>query len=159
MRLPKKWSSSLARRELLAAAGAGSVIAVSATVVRIWALEPAAATTTDAAGVSYPKGLPPIVNTPELPEPVQAVAPPKAESSTADRDPARMVMIIRHGEKPAKGTRKHDFDGTDGPLGWDPLGNPDTHSLTTRAGRAPAASPACSLRGTAPCARAWPARS
>jgi hypothetical protein len=158
---PKKKASPLTRRGLLAAVGAGGIIALSATVVRTRALEPAAATTQDAAGVSYPKDLPPIVNTPDLPEPVQELAPPKTETEigSADRGPTRMVMIIRHGERPAKGTDKDDVDGTDGPLGWDPLGKPDTHSLTTRGWTRAAASPACSLRSTAGCARAWPARS
>jgi len=130
---PKKKSSSpLTRRELLSAIGAGSVIAVSATVVRMRTLEPATSTTQGAAGVSYPKDLPPIVDTPDLPDPVQEITPKETENITADRGPSRLVMIIRHGEKPDKGTDKDDVDGSDGPLGWDPLGNPDKHSLTTR---------------------------
>lgn len=127
----KKAGSPLSRREVLAAVGAGSIIAVSATVVRLRAWGPEAASAQNAASASYPRDLPPIVNQPGLPEPVQQIAPPKAETVT-DRGPTRLVMIIRHGEKPAKGTDKDDIDGSDGPLGWDPLGNPDKHSLTTR---------------------------
>ncbi|HEY9414875.1 MAG TPA: hypothetical protein VIQ30_08975 [Pseudonocardia sp.] len=125
--------SRLTRRELLAAVGAGGVIAVSATVVRIRATDPAITSPVNAAGMSYPKDLPPVVTAPELPEPLpQADLPPRADAVAADRGPSRLVMIIRHGEKPAKGTDKDDTDGSDGPLGWDPLGKPDKHSLTTR---------------------------